>query len=454
MVLGALCDGTKKSTDILPVDLSILKFNPSISSPSFVDKSDLTIPPSPTKEYVSRAADELRTTNTPVAFPTETVYGLGADATRSDAVQNIFAAKRRPADNPLIVHVHSLEQLASILNPEFIIPQPPPQSDAVHVNGNVHEKPDPIPAIYKSLITRFWPGPLTIILPSPPKSLLAPEVTAGLSTFGARMPAHPVALALLKASNVPLAAPSANASTKPSPTTASHVYHDLQGRISTIVDGGSCGVGLESTVVDGLSDPPCILRPGGVGLQEIRQCEGWENAVIGYQDTAGEKTAKPKAPGMKYKHYSPSASVVLFEDGRGPPALHEIKDRAHPNDKIGIIRTAKWPMALGLAASSQDDNISVNGDTVNGLGADDSRAVSLNLSKAIFQDSKIGQQITLWDVALSRRVDDIAKGLFAALRRLDSLGVSAIFVEGINDQSGGTAAAIMNRLRKAAEVKD
>ncbi|KAL1998791.1 hypothetical protein VTN02DRAFT_5558 [Thermoascus thermophilus] len=214
----------------------------------------------PEAAAIAEAADALRTSDVPVAFPTETVYGLGADATRSTAVRGIYRAKQRPSDNPLIVHVDSLSMLRRLLHP------------ATTPAGPV--EPDGIPPIYTPLIERFWPGPLTIILPNPPGSLLAREVTSNLPTFGVRMPSSPLARLLIHVADRPLAAPSANASTKPSPTTAQHVYHDLHGRIDLILDGGPCGVGVESTVVDGLTDPPVILRPGGIGIEELRSCPG------------------------------------------------------------------------------------------------------------------------------------------------------------------------------------
>ena len=246
---------------------------------------------SPDTAHLLLAARRLRESNVPVAFPTETVYGLGADATRGAAVQGIYRAKQRPSDNPLIVHVCSMEQLNGLLcaGPTSSLDQ----------TADAEARRDLLPAIYRPLVGRFWPGPLTIILPNPPESILAPEVTAGLSTFGARMPQSPLALALIKLANVPLAAPSANASTRPSPTTASHVKHDLDGRIEIIIDGGPCQVGVESTVVDGLSDPPTILRPGGISRDQIRQCPGWKDVVIGYKDGV-EQGPRPKAPGMKY----------------------------------------------------------------------------------------------------------------------------------------------------------
>ncbi|KAF2862292.1 translation factor [Piedraia hortae CBS 480.64] len=339
-----------------------------------------------------RAAKELRCSDLPVAFPTETVYGLGGDASRPESIKNIFRAKQRPTDNPLIVHVASLQQLRTILS---------------HGQGEVQE--DPIPPIYHPLIKQFWPGPLTIILPNPSNSILAPEVTAGLNTFGARMPRHILALALIKLANVPVAAPSANASTKPSPTAAEHVAFDLDGRISTILDGGPCDVGVESTVVDGLSDPPVVLRPGGISIDQLRTCPGWSNVQIGYGNVP---VGRPRAPGMKYRHYSPKASVVLYGPGREPPTTEELH-RLVPgeNGKIGIIRTQRWPTPI------------------------------YNPQVPTIMHMFIGPDAT-----------QIAKCMFGALRQLDQEGVETIVVEGIDDGDGDTSAAVMNRLRKAAEL--
>ncbi|KAF2211212.1 hypothetical protein CERZMDRAFT_43815 [Cercospora zeae-maydis SCOH1-5] len=349
-------------------------------------------------QYLQQAANDLKTSDVPVAFPTETVYGLGADATRSDAVKGIYKAKQRPSDNPLIVHFHSLLQLRSLLHGHA-------SSEA---NG-VGE--DPIPAIYHSLISRFWPGPLTIILPNPDNSPLAPEVTAGLRTFGARMPRHPLALALLSLADVPIAAPSANASTKPSPTAAEHVAYDLNGRISTILDGGTCDVGVESTVVDGISQqPPVVLRPGGISLEQIRSCSGWEDTQIGYKDIS-EKGTQPRAPGMKYRHYSPKATVVLFEAGKSPPSGDELKARIGAQARIGLVAPTKHRASIA------------------------------------------GSTVEVLDVALGANTGNIARGIFSALRVLDREDVDAIFVEGIDDNEGSLAAAVMNRLRKAAEVR-
>ena len=439
-----------RTTEILAVDQAKLKFSPPTSSRRFAAHSTLDIESSETSNHISRAAEELRHTDTPVAFPTETVYGLGADATRSSAVRNIFAAKGRPADNPLIVHIHSLNQLKRLLRP-----RQKPEANHVHQNGDFVEtnQADPIPSIYKPLIEQFWPGPLTIILPLPSPSPLASEVTAGLSTFGARMPSHPVALALLTASDVPLAAPSANASTKPSPTSAQHVYYDLKGKISTIIDGGACGVGVESTVVDGLGEIPAVLRPGGISLEQLRECRGWEGCVIGYQDQQSKSVEAPKAPGMKYRHYSPKAKVILFEHGSESPS-REVWEQFASEGSIGIIRTIRWESALESGARKTSTSISsdAKGDCLESVHQNGASYKSIEAVKMEAADNS-KRSTTIWDVALGKSASEVAHGLFAALRLLDLKGVSTILVEGIDDSTGSTAAAVMNRLRKAAEIK-
>jgi tRNA threonylcarbamoyl adenosine modification protein (Sua5/YciO/YrdC/YwlC family) len=203
---------------------------------------------------VSRAAAVLRSGQV-VAMPTETVYGLAANALDAAAVARIFAAKNRPADNPLIVHVSSLAMLASL-----------------YPDGR------PLPAIYEPLVTDLWPGPLTILLPASP--LLPASVTAGQPTMAVRVPAHPLALALIDACGFPLAAPSANSSGRPSPTLAHHVLADLGGRVPLILDGGPCSCGLESTVLDALRSPPALLRPGGVTAEQLRLYPGFQGLQV------------------------------------------------------------------------------------------------------------------------------------------------------------------------------
>ncbi|EEP76124.1 hypothetical protein UREG_00973 [Uncinocarpus reesii 1704] len=395
------------------------------------------------------AAEALRTRDVPVAFPTETVYGLGADATRSAAVQGIYKAKQRPSDNPLIVHVHSREQLEGLLQP----PKCPKSQQTTAQSSSL------IPPIYEPLIQRFWPGPLTILIPNPPHSPLAPEVTSNLSTFGVRMPSSSLARLLIRLADRPLAAPSANASTKPSPTTAQHVYTDLRGRIDIILDGGPCGVGVESTVVDGLSQPPAILRPGGVGIEEIRSCRGWEDVRIGYKDGALQGRTAPRAPGMKYRHYSPKAKVVLFESGQPMSSVIEriLREQASSSPiKIGVIRTRTWEKGLAMPVDRVSPE-SLNGHRDTSLGLDDTPSppdTQIQQLSVLSSESKSNSPpcaMDMIDISLGADTHSIARGLFSALRSLDAHNVSTIYVEGIPETEGDLAAAIMNRLRKAAE---
>lgn len=450
----------KMETTILPVDptkLGELKVQPAKEETQLIEEWDIDYAPGQDFSSLQRAAKELKETDTPVAFPTETVYGLGADATRSSAVRAIFAAKGRPADNPLIVHVHSLSQLRSLLQ----------GTDLLASSGKAQ---DLIPEIYKPLIERFWPGPLTLIMPVPEASQLAPEVTAGLNTFGARMPRSILALALIRVAGVPLAAPSANASTRPSPTAAEHVKDDLEGRISTIIDGGPCEVGVESTVVDGLSYPPAILRPGGVTVEQLRQCPGWEDVRVGYKDKQ-EEGSKPRAPGMKYRHYSPKATVVLYESGGKIPGKEEVLGKTEGKKSVGIVRTKTWARNLGLvgAHSGAEDSKQTNGCSTAEVKLQDALSTSSprsNLLRSVIQHQvphatqstmsrgESQEPLAIWDIALGTSTEDVARGLFSALRELDKKGVDIILVEGIDDNVGDDiAAAVMNRLRKAAEIR-
>ncbi|ETS87294.1 hypothetical protein PFICI_01122 [Pestalotiopsis fici W106-1] len=392
-------------------------------------------------KVLKEAAEYLRSKDTPVGFPTETVYGLGADATRSASVKGIYSAKRRPQDNPLIVHVSDLDMLRRLLAPEM--------------NGSANtQQTDVIPEIYKPLISRFWPGPLTILLPNSEPSKLAPEVTAGLKTFGARMPSSPLALSLIKLANRPLAAPSANASTRPSATTASDVLEDMDGRIELILDGGSCQVGVESTVVDGLCSPPVVLRPGGVTLDEIRSCQGWEDVQIAYKDHAetNGKGEAPRAPGMKYKHYSPKARVILYEafvaDGakgisqEDLAKIEALATSAHQagqaSTNIGVIRTEKWTSGAGLRCGS----LQAKGKSQDGV-------VELDVQESELLNKEGAVVGKLFDLSIGQDAKSVAQGLFQALRELDRRKPDLIFVEGIPDKND-IAAAVMNRLRKAA----
>jgi L-threonylcarbamoyladenylate synthase len=377
----------------------------------------------------------------PVAFPTETVYGLGADATNENAVRGIFAAKNRPTDNPLIVHFASLPQIR-------------------HYLGD-------IPKIYDPLIKKFWPGALTIIMRLPEPSPFAPSVTNQLGTVGIRMPSTPIARLLISVVDKPLAAPSANTSTKPSPTTARHVLNDMKGRICYILDGGPCQVGLESTVVDGLSNPPLVLRPGGISIDAIRTCGGeWANVGLGYSDQRLAKHLVPRAPGMKYKHYAPTGRVLLFEAGvpQGRASTKLCYHLFHKNANgirrhgaggaIGVITTASWDPFLGIG----DDKLLTD---MARMVYKTSRAPEQPMFTMEGEDLLIARR-TDWPAAKSysgmfynidagKTAEEVARRIFAALRALDQLECQLIIVEGISEANGELAAAVMNRLRKAAE---
>jgi L-threonylcarbamoyladenylate synthase len=283
------------------------------------------------------------------------------------------------------------------------------------------------------------------------------------------MPASPLALALIKLSGVPLAAPSANASTRPSPTTAQHVLDDLDGRIEIIIDGGPCRVGVESTVVDGLCNPPVVLRPGGVSIQELQSCPGWEGVVKAYKDQSEEGKAAPRAPGMKYKHYSPKARVVLYEstfkgaadgvpdeDARAAcaaeyPGTNGVEGplangHARRAKRIGIIRTRRWREKGGGLNCEHLAMIEASPLP----SADDHHTVAgYDVQRGSLRGEDGQEAAEVLDLDLGRDAGRIAHGLFSALRELDRRGVDIIFVDGIADDND-IAAAVMNRLRKAA----
>ncbi len=268
---------------------------------------------------LEQAAQQLRKGSL-VAFPTETVYGLGADATNEEAINQIFLAKGRPSDNPLIVHLASYEEMSRYAQN--------------------------IPSYVKTLVEHFSPGPLTYILED--RGLCAKNVTAGLNTVGLRIPNHPLALELIKKSQRPLAAPSANLSGKPSPTSADHVFEDLNGRIPYILDGGTTEVGLESTVIDCTKDFPLILRHGEV-TQEMLE----EVMPVGLSEE--EDLDRPRSPGMKYKHYAPAVPLVLITSGL-EALKNEIKQ--HSDKRVAFLVTSKTADSLGDVS-----NIYILGET-------------------------------------------------------------------------------------------
>ena len=312
-----------------------------------------------------------------VAFPTETVYGLGAVATNEEAVKKIFLAKGRPADNPLIIHVSNREQVAEYVKV--------------------------IPEKARLVMDHFWPGPCTIILEK--KGSLALSVTGGLDTVGVRMPDHPIALKLIDRVGIPLAAPSANSSGKPSPTSAEHVKRDLDRKIIGIIDGGPTGVGLESTVLD-LTDPekPTILRPGGVSHEELEKVIG----KVAIDTHLVNPDAAPKSPGMKYRHYSPDKPVWIL-----PASIKESR--------------------------SVMTELEENGEIVGLIASEENKRVWNTPSRLYFS---IGEK---------KYPNQAASLLYRALRELDDSQATIILAEAYEEKGIGTA--YMNRLSKAAEKR-
>jgi L-threonylcarbamoyladenylate synthase len=322
-----------------------------------------------------------------VAFPTETVYGLGANALSAQAVAGIFTAKGRPADNPLIVHVASVDDVAPL------------------VAG--------IPPLARILMDAFMPGPLTLVLR---RSSLVPDlVTAGLDTVAVRVPSHPVARALIRLAGVPVAAPSANRSGRPSPTRAEHVLEDLAGRIPWLVDGGPCGVGLESTVVDATGEVPVILRPGAVTAEHLSLATGLDPI-----DASSHPGSTPRSPGLKYRHYAPRA-VLRVADG--------------PDDE------ARADRLLSLAAEEIAAGRRV------GLFAAHDTLLSLHCPLV---SSAVPRGRIVLSVDWGRADDALAASasLFDALRRLDEAGAEVIVAQSVAPE--GIGAAYRNRLEKAA----
>lgn len=312
-----------------------------------------------------------------VAFPTETVYGLGANALDADASAKIYAAKGRPSDNPLIVHIADISALEKIVQE--------------------------IPESAKKLAEAFWPGPLTMIFRK--KDLVPYGTTGGLDTVAVRMPDHPVALELIKAGGGYIAAPSANTSGRPSPTKAAHVAEDMNGKIDAIIDGGDVGIGLESTIVDLTEEMPVILRPGYINEEMLEKVIGpvqMDQALL-----KDDPNLRPKAPGMKYRHYAPKAGLIIVE-GEAEAVKNKINELAEAERQagrqVGIIATdesaAFYPYGIVKSAGTRSDEIT------------------------------------------------IAMHLYSILREFDELDVSQIYSEAFETPQMGQA--IMNRLIKAA----
>lgn len=329
-----------------------------------------------------------------VAFPTETVYGLGADATSESAVKKIYAAKGRPSDNPLIVHIASLDMLDEI----------------AHSIGDLAHQ----------LMHAFWPGPITFVLHKHPN--ISNQVTGGLDTIAVRMPSHPIALKLIALSGRPIAAPSANLSGKPSPTQSKDVKDDLLGRVDWIVDGGDSEVGLESTVLDATGSVPMILRPGKVTQEEIIEIVGACEVDPAIMGTSIDTTGAAKSPGVKYKHYAPAAEVHVYIGSN----TEIVKTLFDLTQKMINERDVK----VGIMAFEED----------------------VCVLKQLFHSAKINSdQIEVRSCGASGDLERYGKNLFNLLRGFDALNCDVILVRGVDEY--GIGQAIMNRLKKAADGK-
>ena len=332
-------------------------------------KTQILYPESP--ETVSIAAQIIRQGGL-VAIPTETVYGLGADGLNPLAVEKIFEAKGRPKDNPMILHVTGMEQVELLCHP--------------------------IPKTAYLLASRFWPGPLTMILPA--RDCVPKRTTGGLSTVAVRCPDHEVTRQVIALAGVPVAAPSANLSGKPSTTTAQHVLHDHDGRIDAVIDGGPCRVGVESTIVDLTETPARLLRPGGITPAQLREVLGEltvDKAVT--SQLSPEEVAK--APGMKYRHYAPACQVIIVAGSR-EAASRYIHSRYEPGDRVLCFR----------------------------------------------EELPLYAQCNPLDYGLEADVNTLSAGLFAALRELDDPAVCKVYAR--CPEGEGVAYAVQNRLKKAA----
>lgn len=340
-------------------------------------QTQVLVPNQESIEYASRLFREGQL----VGFPTETVYGLGANALNEDAVRSIFAAKGRPADNPLIVHIWNRNQLNDLCE---------------------------IPPMAEKLMDAFWPGPLTMLFPR--KETVPDVVTAGLPTVAIRMPSHPVAFEMLKACSLPIAAPSANRSGKPSPTTAKHVLDDMNGIIPLILDGGSCDVGVESTVLDICHGQPTVLRPGGITKEMLEDVLGQEVALAGSILRPLKPDEKALSPGMRYKHYAPSGTVTLVS-GKESNVLSAMKK---------------------LVAEARNDG-------------------QKSCVMCFTEHVEALKDCDPHDLGSIRSDDEVAHRLFDTLRRLDDEHMDQIYSEVVLPE--GVGLAVMNRLGRAAAFR-
>ncbi len=337
----------------------------------------------PDPEVIGYAAGVIRGGGL-VVFPTETVYGLGASAFDSRAVERIYAVKGRPLDNPVIVHICDLGQL------ELVASRVPEEA-------------------YR-LVERLWPGPLTILLPRSPK--VPNVVTAGLDTVAVRMPAHPVALELIRSAGVPIAAPSANLSGKPSPTRGEHVIEDLYSKVEVILDAGETLYGVESTIINLLSDPPILLRPGAYPVEEVERILGRSVVVPEFARGLGE-AERALAPGMKHRHYAPDTPLILVETDSYDEPQHLV-------EAVRRLILEYKMRGLKVAVISYTETY---------------RYYEGLVDKVLVMGSR-------------GNVYEVARNLFATLRAIDKLGVDVAVVEGVEER--GLGLAVMNRLRRAS----
>lgn len=357
-------------------------------------------------EELAEAAAVLRSGGL-VAFPTETVYGLGGNALDEDAAGKIYAAKGRPSDNPLIAHISCAADLAPLVKE--------------------------IPVAGSKLMEAFWPGPLTMIFP---KSGRVPYgTTGGLDTVAVRMPDDPVAGRLIALAGVPVAAPSANTSGRPSPTTADHVWQDMNGRIDMIIDGGPVGIGVESTIVDVSSPVPSVLRPGAITMEMLREVLGEvtiDPAILGPM----KEDIRPKAPGMKYRHYAPEAELTLVEAAEDETAGCEAVRGQGGGGCCGQMGDGQVERMVGKVRELAHEKL-IQGCQVGIICTDESRSCYT--------------EGTVRSIGARKSQESVAHNLYAVLREFDDLKVEYIFSESFSEDHLGQA--IMNRLSKAAGYK-
>lgn len=357
-------------------------------------------------EELAEAAAVLRSGGL-VAFPTETVYGLGGNALDEDAARKIYAAKGRPSDNPLIAHISCAADLAPLVKE--------------------------IPVAGRKLMEAFWPGPLTMIFP---KSGRVPYgTTGGLDTVAVRMPDDPVAGRLIALAGVPVAAPSANTSGRPSPTTADHVWQDMNGRINMIIDGGPVGIGVESTIVDVSSPVPSVLRPGAITMEMLREVLGEvtiDPAILGPM----KEDIRPKAPGMKYRHYAPRAELTLVEAAEDETAGYEAVRGQGGGGCCGQMGDGQVERMVGKVRELAHEKL-IQGCQVGIICTDESRSCYT--------------EGTVRSIGARKSQESVAHNMYAVLREFDDLKVEYIFSESFSEDHLGQA--IMNRLSKAAGYK-